>query len=65
MAKQRVNVTLTPDTVERLRQYAYEQHLDSISAAITDLTWKAKVKNTQLRGQQTIGELEGMEGGKK
>lgn len=57
MAKKRLNVTLTPDTIERLQQYAYEQHLDSISAAITDLAWKAKVKNTQLRGQQSLDDF--------
>lgn len=54
MAKQRVNITLDPDTKERLEQYAWENHLGTISAAITDLAWKAKVKNTQLRGQQTL-----------
>ena len=54
MAKVRVNITLDADTKERLEQYAWENHLGSISAAITDLAWRAKVKNTQLRGQQTL-----------
>lgn len=54
MAKQRVNITLDPDTKERLEQYAWENHLGTISAAITDLVWKAKVKNAQLRGQQML-----------
>ena len=47
MAKQRVNITLEPDTVERLRQYACENHLDSISAAITKLTWSAQLQEDQ------------------
>lgn len=56
MAKQRVNITLTPDTAERLRQYAYENHLGSISAAITNLTWGA-----QLHEDQTSDVLEDTE----
>ena len=54
MAKQRVNITLDADTKERLEQYAFENHLGSISAAITDLAWKAKVKNQQVRGQTSL-----------
>lgn len=61
MAKQRVNITLDADTKERLEQYAFENHLGSISAAITDLAWKAKVKNSQVRGQTMLP----VDGGKK
>ena len=46
----RVNIYLSADTLERLKQYAFEHHT-SVSHAITDLTWQAKVKNEQIRGQ--------------
>ena len=62
MAKKRIDITLTPDTIERLKQYAYENHLGSVSAAVTDLAWKAKVKNTQLRGQQSLDDFGGKNG---
>ena len=51
--KQRVNISLTEDTVERLKQYAWENH-KTVSQAITDWIWSAKVKNGQIRGQQTM-----------
>ena len=50
MAKIRINISVDEDTAERLRQYAWEQH-SSVSKAITDLIWSAKVKNGQIRGQ--------------
>ena len=53
MAKERLNITVTSDTKERLRQYAFENH-KSISQAITDWIWSQKVKNEQIRGQQRI-----------
>ena len=53
MSKVRINISLSPDTVEGLKQYAYEQH-KTISQAITDWTWNAKVKNEQIRGQQSF-----------
>lgn len=49
----KVTVTMTPDTIERLEQLAYETH-SSKSKAITDLIWAAKVKNTNVRGQISI-----------
>lgn len=53
--KKRVNISITEDTLERLRQYAWENHIgDGVSGAITDLIWKAKVKNSQLRGQESL-----------
>lgn len=53
MAKERLNITVTSDTKERLKQYAFEHHT-SISQAITDWIWGQKVKNDQIRGQQRI-----------
>lgn len=51
--KQRVNISVTEDTAERLKQYAWEHHT-SVSQAITDWIWSAKVKNEQIRGQITM-----------
>ena len=51
--KQRINVSLSEDTVDRLKQYAWEKH-KTVSQAITDWIWSEKVKNEQIRGQQTI-----------
>ena len=51
--KKRINVSLTEDTIERLKQYAWEHHTN-VSQAITDWIWSEKVKNAQIRGQQTI-----------
>ena len=51
--KQRINISLSPDTADRLKQYAWEHHTN-VSQAITDWIWSAKVKNEQIRGQQTI-----------
>ena len=53
MAKERLNITVTSDTKERLKQYAFEHHT-SISQAITDWIWSQKVKNEQIRGQQRM-----------
>ena len=53
MDKKKLNLSLDVDTIERLRQYAWEQH-SSMSKAVTDLIWGAKVKNAQIRGQTTL-----------
>ena len=50
MSKIRMNISIDEDTAERLRQYAWEHH-SSVSKAISDLIWSAKVKNEQIRGQ--------------
>ena len=50
MSKTRMNISVDEDTAERLRQYAWEHH-SSVSKAISDLIWSAKVKNDQVRGQ--------------
>jgi len=56
MNRKRVTISITEDTHERLRQYAYENHLSNgVSGAIEQLTWQAKVKNAQVRGQMSIG----------
>lgn len=51
--KKRVNIYLSLDTIERLKQYAWENHT-SVSHAITEWIWHAKVKNEQLRGQTRL-----------
>lgn len=51
--KVRVNISITLDTHERLKQYAYENH-KTVSQAITDWAWAAKVKGEQVKGQQTL-----------
>lgn len=54
--KARVNITITPDTKERLLQYGYENHIPGgLSGAIEHIAWNVlKVKNAQVRGQQTL-----------
>lgn len=51
--KKRINISLSEDTVERLKQYAWENQ-KNVSQAITDLIWSVKVKNSQIRGQQSL-----------
>ena len=53
MSKIRMNISVDEDTAERLRQYAWEHH-SSVSKAISDLIWSAKVKNEQIRGQMNL-----------
>ena len=53
MARKRSNISIDTDTHERLQQYAWEHH-SSVSKAITDLVWAAKVKNENVRGQISI-----------
>lgn len=54
MSKIRMNISIDEDTAERLRQYAWEHH-SSMSKAVSDLIWSAKVKNEQIRGQMNFG----------
>ena len=61
MGKKRINLSIDEDTEDRLRQYSWENH-STMSKAVTDMIWKAKVKNSQVRGQTS---LKPMEGGKK
>lgn len=51
--KIRVNISITEDTAERLKQYAYEHHT-TVSQAITDWIWKQKVAFENLPGQSKI-----------
>lgn len=51
--KKRVNIYLSEDTAERLKQYAWENHT-CVSQAITDWIWHTNVKNEQVRGQATF-----------
>lgn len=53
MSKVRVNISVDESTLERLKQYAYEQHTN-VSQAITDWIWRQKVKGEQIRGQQSL-----------
>lgn len=53
MSKIRINISIDEDTAERLRQYAWEHH-SSVSKAVSDLIWSAKVKNEQIRGQMNF-----------
>lgn len=53
MDKERLNITVTSDTKEILRQYAFENHT-YISQAVIDWIWSQKVKNNQIRGQQRM-----------
>ncbi|MCD8175363.1 MAG: hypothetical protein LUD41_05455 [Phascolarctobacterium sp.] len=41
--KKRVNIYLSEDTIERLKQYAWENHI-SVSHAVTEWIWHTKVK---------------------
>lgn len=49
--KTRINISITSDTADRLKQYAYEHHT-TVSQAITDWIWSQKVKFENLPGQQ-------------
>ncbi|MCD8353799.1 MAG: DUF6364 family protein [Clostridiales bacterium] len=51
--KKRVNIYLSEDTIERLKQYAWENHT-SVSHAVTEWIWHTKVKNEQIRGQISL-----------
>lgn len=51
--KIRVNISVEQDTAERLKQYAFEHHT-TVSGAIEQWIWSAKVKNEQVRGQMPL-----------
>lgn len=53
---QRVNISLSTDTLEHLDQYAFENH-KSRSQVITDYVWSLKTKDQVLRSQMHIDEL--------
>ncbi len=53
MAKDRVNITISPETKERLLQYGYENHISGgLSGVLDFIAWNVvKVKNSTLRDQ--------------
>ena len=55
MARTKVNLSLDESTAERLKTYAYEHHT-TVSQAVTDWIWSAKVKNEQVRGQMFLSD---------
>lgn len=60
MAKKRVNVTISPETHERILQYAFENHLSGgLSGALEYIAWQVlKVKNSQIRGQMSFPDFD-------
>lgn len=46
--KIRVNISITQDTAERLKQYASEHHTN-VSQAITDWIWKEQLRGSTER----------------
>lgn len=52
MARQtkRVMISLEEETIDRLKQYAEDNHT-TVSNAIRQWIWKQKVTNPQVRGQ--------------
>lgn len=54
--RKRINISVTEDKEERLKQYAWEHH-KNVSQAITDWIWSVKVKNEQIRGQRNLQEM--------
>ena len=51
--KRRVNIYISEDTAERLKQYAWENRT-SVSHAVTEWIWHTRVKNEQVRGQTSL-----------
>lgn len=45
--RKQVCINLAPETHERLKQYAKENHISSVSGAIEHLAWQAKLKEEQ------------------
>lgn len=54
--KTRINISITEDTAERLKQFAYENHT-TVSQTITDWIWSKKVKGENLKGQTKLNEI--------
>lgn len=61
----RINISLTPDTAERLRQYAFEHHYSGVSQAISQWIWSQKVSGSQIRGQISLDQVNGFQKGGK
>ncbi len=55
--KKKISISVTEDTVARLKQYALEHHT-SVSQAVTDLIWQTKVKGSEtFPGQMHMKDL--------
>lgn len=50
----KITICLSDDTKERLLQWGAQNHINSLSGAITQLIWNTKVKDGEQRGQQTL-----------
>ena len=48
MRKKSMNIYISADTIERLRQYAADHHT-TVSQAVTDWIWKQKVSGSDSR----------------
>jgi len=51
MAKVRVNISVDQETIERLKQYATEQH-SNVSQVITDWIWQQPLKSEKDEKQK-------------
>lgn len=49
----RMSISLEPDTAERLKQYAEDNHT-TVSNAIRQWIWTQEVSNPQIRGQMKL-----------
>jgi len=56
MRKKSMNIYISADTIERLRQYAADHHT-TVSQAVTDWIWKQKVSEGQVKGQMSIDQI--------
>ena len=51
---ERLTVQLDNNTVERLKDWAWQNHCRDCSAALTTIIWKLKVEKGQIRGQMNL-----------
>ena len=56
MRKKSMNIYISADTIERLRQYAADHHT-TVSQAVMDWIWKQKVSEGQVKGQMSIDQI--------
>ena len=60
----RICISLSPDTVCRLDQYAREHNI-SRSQAVSDMVWRSKIRHPQLSGQISMEEYLAKAAGRK
>lgn len=53
--KQTINISVSPDTKERLKEYANMKHT-TISQAITDWIWRQPLKSENATGMEKKNE---------